>query len=173
MARQSPASIDSAAQLAPNIPNGPPVHIRLEVIEIALRTLSDNMQKLESMMGNDVTLDDGAISSQLTELASSVADLTMNTTSACVMAIRGTVSATGTITFPNITGTLVQDVEQKPCKMSAGRKVRLMYPQQSLPDGRVFMGGMWVDTQSMEISSGWVQVCNVNTEDRFMQDFTV
>ena len=94
------------------------------------------------------------------------------------MHVRAKVTCDNTKLFPNLTGDFTQDVKatKAPKKgrgkaatesngvmtLEAGTLVRLIYPQEKSKDGSVYMGGIIVDSETMEIRNGWIQICDKN-----------
>lgn len=85
--------------------------------------------------------------------------------------IRATGSLGGAQFYPNVTGDLKTDIKKPSSTLPIGAKVRLMFPQEALSDdGCVAMGAMCID-QDMNLTTGWVIVCNTTKEERYMHNF--
>ena len=179
----------------------PPIKLRVEVLEIALRTLSENVQELEDKVDNGTTSDmrdkDDTLESGTSTLLGEHLDkrvqileeklntLAINPNKTVTTSntdhgaepipgshIRAEVSQGGAQMYLNTSGNFREDVKGSPTTLPAGSKVRLFFPQQQLDNGRVCMGVVHVD-DNMTLHSGWLVICNTATGDRYVENFEV
>lgn len=179
------SSMHASTGGAPN-GNEASTKLRLEVIELALSTLSENVQEIEETIKTDQggsSTGGGGNSNiearldsvertlgMLAEGGAPVADPSLHSLSASH--IRATVSPGGAQFYPSSTGDLKRDMRKTPSTLPAGAKIRLLFPQEALGDGdgRVAMGAVCVD-QDMTLSTGWVIVCDTIKEKRYVHNF--
>lgn len=192
----NPGSVSTNSQ-----DTSPPIKLRVEVLEIALRTLSENVQELEDKVDNgipgtvhdnDNALESGTntlIGEHLDRRVQMLEEQIHTLTASCNKTekspnkdngtelipgshIRAAIAQGGAQMYLNTSGDFSEDVKGKPTTLLAGSKVRLFFPQEKLDKGRVCMGAMHVD-DNMTLHSGWLVICNTMTGERYVEDFEV
>lgn len=192
----NPGSVSTNSQ-----DTSPPIKLRVEVLEIALRTLSENVQELEDKVDNgtpgtvhddDTVSESGKrtlIGEHLVRRVQMLEEHIKTLTASCNKIdkspnkdsdtglipgshIRASVTQGGARMYLNTSGNFREDVKGKPTTLLAGSKVRLFFPQEQLDTGRVCMGAMHVD-DNMTLHSGWLVICNTMTGERYVEDFEV
>ena len=83
--------------------------------------------------------------------------------------------ARSTKMYPNKTGDFKKDVKASntPTTLPVKTTVRLIFPQEQLPDGRICMGGVCVDQDTMVLSTGWVIVADTKKDVHFVDSFSM
>lgn len=169
----------------------PPLRLRIEAIEIALGRLSQTVQDLAADV--EVSLDDGegeegesrasSMAKRLTDLEAELEGLRgvteqLNEVEAAsglaAMHVRARVSR-NTKMYPNKTGDFKKDVKASntPTVLPPDTQLRLVFPQEKLSDGRLCMGGVCVDAESMALTTGWVIVADTKKKLHFVDSFAV
>lgn len=176
---------------------GPPIKLRVEVLELALRTLSANVQEIEDRIDHGTSATTGAsydhtglesntstlvddhlvkriqsLESQINTITTKSRDNDSSVEKTPGSHIKATVSQCGARIYSNTTGNFREDVKGEHTTLPAGSKVRMFFPQEQLDAGMVCMGAMYVD-DNMTIHSGWLVICNTETGDRYVEDFQV
>ena len=171
-------------------PAEPPLRLRIEAIEIALGRLSQTVQDLAA----DVSLEEeededggggdrASVPRRLAHLEAELARLQgltqqMNEMEAAsglaAMHVRARVSRS-TKMYPNKTGDFKRDVKatKSPEVLPPDTQLRLIFPQEQLADGRLCMGGVCVDPESMALTTGWVIVADTKKQLHFVDSFEV
>ena len=167
----------------------PPLRIRIEAIEIALGKLSQMVQDLSSDMEATIEEDNDA-SSEYATLVKRISDIedgfeSIRSVGAqlseieaanglVAMHVRSRVSRS-TKMYPNKTGDFKKDVKagNTPIILPPETQIRLIFPQEQLTDGRVCMGGVCVDSESMNLDTGWVIVSDTKKQLHFVDSFMV
>lgn len=149
--------------------------LRVDVLEMAVRTISDGMNALDDRLPED----DEPIAPRLNRLESEIQALQRQIDCSApstpevssVSHIRATVSKGGAVLFSNRTGDVHEDIRnESPVTLEEGFKLRLLFPQEAVEGDRVCMGAMYVD-DNMALCTGWIVVCNTATGERYVQDF--
>ena len=173
----------------------PPMRLRIEAIEIALGRLSQMVQDLAADL--EATLEGGddndniitggggidAVAARLSDVEEEVQgihDMTsrlndIETASGfSAMHVHATV-VRSTKMYTNKTGDFKKDVKPSngPIVLIPGTHIRLIFPQEELPDGRICMGGVCVDEESMALTTGWVVVADMKRKFHFVSSFAV
>ena len=156
----------------------PPIRLRIEAIEIALGRLSQTVRDLST---NLETTHEGredrfaGIEAEL-EVLRGVAEKVNEIEVAsgfAAMHVQAMVSR-NTNMFPNITGDFNKDTKAgTPAVLPTGTQVRLVFPQEQLQDGRLCMGCVCVDTESMALTTGWVIVADMKRKLHYVDSFAI
>ena len=90
--------------------------------------------------------------------------------------VRATVASSGTWAYINVTGDPNMDITNDPeskVALTPGRHVRLVFPQHEGPDESIYMGAVWINGHTMEVSTGWVCLRSTPGESPLLCDFDV
>lgn len=168
----------------------PPLRLRIEAIEIALGRLSQTVQELAADVEATLEEDEEGAAGSGSSIARRLADLEgeleglrevagqLNEIGAAsglaAMHVRARVSR-NTKMYPNKTGDFKKDVKASnaPTVLTPDTKLRLVFPQEQLTDGRLCMGGVCVDVDSMALTTGWVIVADTKKKLHFVDSFKV
>jgi hypothetical protein len=125
----------------------------LTLLEEKLQTKLESHESHESQLQN-------SCAHELSLLRDRVQSLEANTENLVSMAAQtvvGIVAAGGAPVTPSTHGDLSTDLRNSDSvRLSAGTRVRLVFPQERLEGGAIYMGAVWVDSSSMQISTGWL-----------------
>lgn len=169
-----------------------PYHLRVEALELAVATLSDQVMDLEVRLPGDR---DAAMTvaskkqgpqesrapseinifqdSRPEDFEGRVADLEDRLDALTAVHIRASVMQRGTQLYPGSTLDPGAAVAGLAVQIDADSVVRLTFPQQTLSDGRVVMKSVYVDPETMVLVHGWIVVFNTNTHERMVKGFVV
>lgn len=147
---------------------------RLEALEIAVGELSTtvygNCAEIERFSKDVEHLRDQNLSG-LQSPASSVPEDWKSMVLQIMTQTMTAVVKKGAVAYPNKSANLEKDVHtETPFELAEGKKVRLWFPQEKLEDGRVMVAAVHVDAH-MNLSTVWLCVCNVITNEKFISDF--
>lgn len=181
----------TSSRKGPQSSSTSPLKIRIEVLERALSILSKTSQeftdkvmhsKLFTSLEDDgeegeLSLEEriGAMEDKLNTLTyDSSLKMDLDHTRGLASNIRATVNGSGTEMFPIMSRSANDDVKNTSRSIQVPKEttVRLYFPQETLSDGRVCMSAICVD-QSMNLSSGWLVVCNTHTGDCYVSNVRV
>ena len=177
-----------SASSTPQRGQPPPLSLRVEAIEIALGRLSQTVQELGDLSECDNEESGDAegrgLASRVSEMETHIEALKATLSNhineieeangLSTMHIRARV-ARATKMYENKTGDHKKDVKASnvTTTLRADTKLRLIFPQEELSDGRVCMGAISVDHETMAISTGWVIVADSKKKIHFVDDFEI
>lgn len=165
-----------------------PVPLRVEALELAVATLSDQVTGLDGRineyshsahmqtvserlgsgkLGGNVFGQSSGTSSGKDLLEQRVERLESS------MHLRATIMQNGSPLFTSASGTLEDSMAGNESLVAEGTVVRLLLPQHQLPDGRVMMSCIHVHPDTMVVTTGWLVVFDTNTHARMVHKFTV
>ena len=166
--------------------------MRVQALELAIGEISEKLGDIVDQTGSTmVVAGDNPIISQLSELSDRLEsiELASQTTSAtatvhdtvmdeCLALSTTTVTAKVAMGGVSLTladtGQFKLDMVNGLCKsLAIGTCVRLVFPQIEHSDGCIYMSAIAVDTDTMELSTGWVPLLDKQTNTQFLTDFAV
>lgn len=167
---------------------GPSIAVRVEVLEIAVKTLSDNLSDLKESIRDNGTCDMDILSGIEEKIKSLEDNVSLPMTAdtrpvndnndfqsvinTSALYVRAKVCKP-TELYTNISGILEEDIKkEKPSKLSVGENIRLLFPQYIVGD-QIFMGAVTICPQTMTPTVGWVHIYDTGTDTPYVDEFSV
>lgn len=145
----------------------PPL-MRLEAVEYAVATLADKVR--------DQACDDDGQDQTMIRVDDRIEDA-MQYVRNSTLHVVGVAGDKGTrmhgLADENDTQTFSDDLlKARPRKVPAGTRLRLLFPQHTTKGGDIYMLGMQVDPQTMDVTQGWVQIYSKSKNLQLVSDFS-